>query len=451
MKKIIVFVAVVVVIAGVIPFVSGFILERTVHKTVEDLNLIYDNTAVAYSVEIVNYERGYLTSDFEWKINMGALENIFGVESVLLKEHARHGYSGVVSTTSLEGNAWFNSFVNDRLQGRDPLHIQTVYGLFGGIESTVALDPFSVVVEGEELNVKQGEIVISTDRMLKNLVTLGNWQGIAVGEKIAVGEISLASNLEMISEFIWDGDAVFHVKSLSSMNKNAEFDLVDMKFQYLLEADKDSNIMGGDALFCVDKVQIKDKKVDDTSIRFSVKGINLNEYEEFMKSYSHMISKIMADIKPNDKDKEKNAEIIKQEMAKIGFRTMVGYEKLLKEGLEVRISDLHFKLPDGEVKGDITLRLLKEMTFMQFAPVLYHPQLLLDILYIKSDFRLPAKLVGENPKLLAPVYPGMKTGLFIKDGDNLVHRAETKGGKLFLNGREVVLDRTESGAQTDKM
>ena len=48
---------------------------------------------------------------------MGALENVFGVESVLLKEHARHSYFGVISTISLENNAWFNSFVNDRLQG----------------------------------------------------------------------------------------------------------------------------------------------------------------------------------------------------------------------------------------------------------------------------------------------------------------------------------------------
>ncbi len=442
MKKILVVVALLVVIVGVFPFVGGFLLERTVHKAVEDLNLIYTNTSVGYSVEIVSYDRGYLTSDFECKINMGALKNVLGIESVRLKEHARHGYSGVVSTTSLEENAWFNSFVDDKLQGQDPLHIQTVYSLFGGIESTVDLDPFSVMVEGEELDVKQGEIVISTDRTLKNLVTLGNWQGISVGEKISVGESSLASDLEMISEFIWKGDAVFHVKNLSAINKDGEFDLVDMKLQYLLEADKDANTMGGEVFFSVAKFQVKDKKVDDASVRFAVKGINSNEYEEFMKSYSHMISKIMADIKSNDKDNEKNAEIMKQEIAKIGFQIMSGYEKLLKEGLEVRISDLHFKLPDGEVKGDITLRLLKDMTFMQFVPIVYQPQLLLDIFHVKSTFSMPAKLVGENPKLLTPVYPGMKTGLFIKDGDNLVHRAEAKDGKLFLNGKEVVLDRT---------
>ena len=447
MKKIIVVVlALLVVIVGVIPLASGFILERTVHKTAEDLNLIYANSALGYSVEIVSYDRGYLTSDFEWKINMRALKNVCGIESVLLKEHARHGYSGVVSTTSLEENAWFNSFVNDKLQGRDPFHIQTVFSLFGGIESTVALDAFSVVVEGEEFNVKQGEIVIAADRMLKNFVSSGNWQGVAVGEKISVGEISMASNLEMISEFIWDGDVVFDVKNLSAMDKDAEFDLVDMKVQYLLEADKDANTMGGDVLFSVDSLQVKDKKVDDASVRFVVKGIHLDEYEEFMKSYSQMISKIISDIKPNDKGNKKNDEIMKQEMAKIGFQIMGGYEKLLKEGLEVRISDLKFKLSDGEVKGDITLRLLKEMTFMQFAPIIYEPQLLLDIFHIKSDFSMPVKLVGENPKLLTPVHPGMQTGLFIKDGDNLVHSAETKGGKLFLNGKEVVLDKTALGS-----
>ena len=96
MKKIIVVLALFVVIAGAIPFVSGFILDRNIYKTVEDLNLMYTNTSFGYSAEVVRFDRGYLTSDFEWKINMPALKDVSGIESVILKDHARHGFIGIV-------------------------------------------------------------------------------------------------------------------------------------------------------------------------------------------------------------------------------------------------------------------------------------------------------------------------------------------------------------------
>lgn len=50
-----------------------------------------------------------------------------------------------------------------------------------------------------------------------------------------------------------------------------------------------------------------------------------------------------------------------------------------------------------------------------------------------------ADLVGENPKLLAPPFPGMQTGLFVKNGDNLIHQAETVDGKLIVNNKQLAL------------
>jgi hypothetical protein len=79
------------------------------------------------------------------------------------------------------------------------------------------------------------------------------------------------------------------------------------------------------------------------------------------------------------------------------------------------------------------------MTFAQFIPVANQPDLALEILSLKSAASLPEKLVGDASMLLAPFYPGMQTGLFVKDGESIRHTAETKDGKLFLNDNEVVL------------
>jgi hypothetical protein len=136
-----------------------------------------------------------------------------------------------------------------------------------------------------------------------------------------------------------------------------------------------------------------------------------------------------------------------QQIAASGFQRMTAYEKLMKAGLEFRRSDLRVNLPAGNIKGDVTLRLLKDMTFMQFAPPIARPGLILDIFYLKSNFSLPVKPMGANPRMLAPVYPGMQTGLFVRNRDNRVHQAEARNSKLMVNGRKVVLS-LEIGIQT---
>ena len=49
--------------------------------------------------------------------------------------------------------------------------------------------------------------------------------------------------------------------------------------------------------------------------------------------------------------------------------------------------------------------------------------------------------------MLAPVYPGMQTGLFVRNRDNRVHQAEARNSKLMVTGRKVVLS-LEIGIQT---
>jgi hypothetical protein len=117
------------------------------------------------------------------------------------------------------------------------------------------------------------------------------------------------------------------------------------------------------------------------------------------------------------------------------------YEKLLKQGLELQISDLKAQLSQGQIKGNMTLGLRKDMTLAQFFPIIVQPGLALDIFSLKSDLILPYELIADKKNLLHPIFPGMQTGFFVKKGNNLIHSAETRNGKLFLNGQEVELEK----------
>jgi len=440
MKKAIV-AALAVVLAGVvcIPFASGLIMEKTVRQAFTDANNMYADTGAGYRLEIVDYHRGYLASEIEWKIDLGALKAIYPIEQVIFRDTAKHGLAGVVSTTSLRENPWYETFVAEKLGGRDPVHITTRYGLAGSIENTVALDPFSVVVDNEAIDVLAGSMVTKTDRELKHFTSKGNWGGLSAGEALSIGNISLESALTRFTTFIWNGDFSFAIGDVNLREKGNSFEMKEMKGSYLLGLNEDQSKMNGEALFSIDGMRTDRQTVDSASVRLATNGLDVEGYETFMQMYTQNMSQVLGSMAAMDENAEEVTEAMKKQMATVGIQMVAAYEKLLKEGLEFKVSDLDVQLDDGHIKGDATLRLLKDMTFMQFAPVVSQPELLFDIFYLKSNLSLPAHLIGENPKLVSPLYPGMQTGLFVKDGSNLVHAAETIDGKLMLNNREMIL------------
>ena len=439
MKKAIVVVILILVIGLSIPFASGLLMERTVRSSFDDINSIYAASGTGYRLEIVSYDRGYRTSDIEWKIDLGALKAFYRIEEVVFNEHAEHGFAGVVSTTSLEKNPWYETFLAEKLQGHNPLHISTEYGILGSIQTTVELDAFSVTAEDKAIDVKAGSLVMATDHKLKNFTSSGSWEGLSAGEKLDVGKISLASNLKMFSAFIWNGDVSFDVQRITAREKDDRFNLQGLKGRYLLKVDDDQSATSWEGLFSFDGLNANDTKVDKASVRLAMNGVKVDGYEAFMQMYTQNMTQFFGNMAALGADSEAAGEVMKKQMAMIGFQMMAAYEKLLKQGLEFEVSDLHVELAEGEITGGINLRLLKDMSFMQFAPIVSQPELLFDIFYLKSDLSLPVELVGEDPKLLTPLYPGMQTGLFVRNGDNLVHQAETINGKLIVNRQEVVL------------
>ncbi len=192
--------------------------------------------------------------------------------------------------------------------------------------------------------------------------------------------------------------------------------------------------------FGADKIIGGSNQIKDAFVQIGINHIDSDGFEEFMELYSQLMESVMGELsEESGKDPEAAKKDMKKRFATMGLQMAGAYEKLLKQGLELQISDLKATLPQGRIEGNIALGLNKDMTMVQFVPLALQPALALDIFSLKSDFILPIELVGENPKLLQPVFPGMQTGLFVEEGDDMIHHAETRNEKLFLNGREVRL------------
>jgi uncharacterized protein YdgA (DUF945 family) len=439
MRKIVAALTLILVLVAFIPFINGLLMETTIRRAFANINALHADTGAGYSLEIVNYNRGYLTSDIDWKIDFGALNALYRIDGVVFTDHAKHGFGGVVSTTSLADNPWYAAFVNQMLQGKDPVHISTVYRLFGNMETTVIVDAFSAMVEGVTIQIKPGSLVVATDRHLTEFVSSGSWQGLSAGETLSVGRASVASNLNMVSTHIWNGDIRFDVEKISGKEKDGQFEISGMEGSYILNVDDDQRTLSAEAWLSVDRFNAKNAVVDESSVRFATKGLDINGYEAFMQMVTQSMSEYLANMASYENAPEMAKASVNQQLATIGFQMMAAYEKLLKAGLTVQISDLRANLPAGNINGQLTLRLLKDMRFVEFIPIAGQPERLFDYLYLKSKVSLPVKLIGENPKLLAPMVPGMQTGLFVRNGKLLTHQAETIDGKLMLNNHELIL------------
>ncbi len=441
MRKMLTVAAVIAVaVLAVLPYANGVIMQQALSSVIDDYNALYPNRMAGYSLEMVAYERHYFTSNFEIKINMGSLEDFYGFESASVVMHATHRLLGVVATARIDHNPGFADFVDQRLNGRNPVSITTCFSLLSGFDTTAATNAFSIGIDGDTLDVKPGKLVFRTDRSLEKINITGNWGGLTDGETFTVGNTTMTSGFKRVADLVWEGEALIHVDRAEAIGNEAQLHAKNLEIAYGIEADQQSDAIGGDVLLTAESIRLKDREVKDASVRLAVNNVDLSAYKAFAERYFQITATMMPQLKSlNDAGDREPTDEAKQAMALYGIQMMTAWEQLLTEGLELMVSDFHVTLPEGDVAGDLTLRLLQDMTLARFAPLIYQPQMLTDIIHLQSHLTIPATVVGENPNLLTPLHPVMQTGVFVLEGDNLVHTAVTKDGMLLLNGMAVNL------------
>ena len=166
------------------PFINGLLMEKVVKQSLQDLGNIYANSGSDISIQVVDYQRGYATSEIEWKINLGSMKSLYKIDEIVFTDHARHGLTGIVSQTSLMKNDWYQNFVNNKLNGTDPLSITTAYRLSGDVSATILLDKFSLQENGQTVNVQPAKVVVEGDSGMKNIRIDSDFAGLTAPGKI---------------------------------------------------------------------------------------------------------------------------------------------------------------------------------------------------------------------------------------------------------------------------
>jgi hypothetical protein len=195
--------------------------------------------------------------------------------------------------------------------------------------------------------------------------------------------------------------------------------------------------MAFEVSYGVGSISDGEEKIENASAAIGARGVDSAAYEEAMKLYMELARTMVEEIGAAGDDPEKLSAVMEEKMSSMSLQMMPILEKFLKKGLEIYVHDLRTQLKQGEIRGELLLRLEQDMTVAQMIPLMGTPDQIFEFLSLKSDLQLPASLVGENPMLTEPAIPGMTTGLFVAKGTDLVHQAETRDKQLFINGEQL--------------
>lgn len=440
MKRIIIAVVALValIIAGA-PVINGILMEKVVKQYFQDMNGMYAESGSDLTVQVVDYRRGLTSTEIEWKLDLGSLKPLYGIDEIVFSDQARHGYRGITSHTSLMKNSWYADFVNTRLNGKDPLAITTKYNLGGNIISSASLQPFNIEENGTAIQVQPAHLTLECDEGLQHITVDSRFDGLSVPGKLELGNLAMNGSLEKISTYIWDGSVKMKVGKTSVTEKESSMALSNLATDYTLDYDEKTQKLSVSLNYGTDQLTVNEDEIGPMRLKFAVNNLDSKGYEEFMELYTATLNDMMKDLPLTNGTEEELKKQLEERMGNALFQFMAAYEKLLQKDLQFEVADLSVELPDGEVKGNFLVQLKKNITLNEIMPIMGQPALVLDLLDIKSDASLPKALLGDDPNLLTPLFPGMQTGIFIEKGDRMIHSAETKNSKLYLNGTEVML------------
>jgi len=442
MKKIIFTIGLIIILAGAgLPFFNGLMMERIIKQSFDEINHRNAEKGSDIFVEIGQYDRTFFSSKIEWKIKLKALESLYGVEEIIFIESADHGFSTVKSKTSLEKNKWFMDFVDNKLEGKNPIAVITEYKLSGDIKTTIVLDAFSYKDGNAVFEIKSGQMVVSSGKDLNNIFSEMRWAGCSIPGKFSVDNLLANSKMEKNYTYIWEGTTSLSIENIKAVGTKESFEMANLKSDYELNFNKLENVLSIGLENSIKSITTGQGKIQDIFSKININNIDAQGYEEFMASYLQILNDAMAQIETAKAHPDTMKKVFEKQLESIGLQLLGAYEKFLKKGFEIQITDARAQLPQGNIKGDIILSLKKDVTMAALVPIVIQPSKALDIFYLKSNISMPYELFGENQLLLSQVYPGMQTGLFLKEGKNVIHNAETLDGKLLLNNKEVLLNK----------
>ena len=234
MKKIIVVLLVIGAVIAAAPFVTGYFAEGENRRIMEAVNL---DKAANGQIDIVSYDRGYMSAKVEYEYHFPLqMQTVFpSDEPVKLSCDYEHGFGRVNYACSMLKNEFYTSFLQDYLDGNDPLSITGSASAFGAMEQVISLDALSgTVPEGGTFSLQASRLVLQTDKALTKFDVngaIGDVEMVDSKGTFIIKGGKITGSVESIGHGLYTGDTTMVVDSMSLKSPISDMTLESLEFR----------------------------------------------------------------------------------------------------------------------------------------------------------------------------------------------------------------------------
>ena len=444
MRRILVFVILFFIAAGLVyPYIKGLVLRHEIKQSVEKFNNRLTDSVTSGSIRSItinHYETRYAESDIEWVVKTQCLNPWFDINDIILLDRMTHTFSNkVVSQTSFEKNLPYQKWVDQYLNGKDPLNITTEYFLSGDIKSFVTMDEFIIKNGTDTFHVKSGKVQFEFYKDLEQVVLNLSWNGIKMPGILRIDPLQITCQMKKANGKIWEGTAQFGVNGFTLFSLENPLALKELTGEYRSVVDENLSMVSIDLSAAIHSWASKMWNFSSGRGKLMLHNLDADGVVQFIRLYRDSRTDFLRQAFLLDMDSPAMERMVKQEITKLGAHFMDVYEMFLRKGLKIHLKEFHVTVPEGDIRADVRLALKKSMTRSGFLPVLLKPTRALDIFSLKSDIGMPDNLVKDPTMLTSPPFGQMKSGLFVFKENRLEHQAEIRDNGLWLNNNAVEL------------
>ncbi len=428
MKKTII--AIAVVAAGVLvgaPYITGSVAESETRTAVDSMNA---KSAQYGSLEIVNYERGFRSSQVSYEYELPAGWAVMTQLEGALKydcEYA-HGIMGIDYHCHFRANEGYAKFVAENFGGEDPVSITGEISAFGGVTQEITSKAIDKSVDGGSvLQIDSSRIFIESDSsfsVFDSTAEIGKIKVVDEKGEVAVEPSTVSWKIIPTESGLYEGDYSLETGALNIIaddNKVMMSDLAITGSNLESDGKMDSSVQ-----MSFDRISAEGpESVSFEDGRFSMGFLGLSsaallEYQEFIMTLQ---TDIMANVEQGG---EPNVDP-NQLMALLPI-----VEKMLDKDLNLKMA-ASGKLMGKPNSFDMDVKLLEKTSFAQLSAFMFNPESVLKNFDIQLSASLNKELIGDHPAA-GPFIE--KSPLFTHSDKN--YEAKIKlGAESQVNGKKV--------------
>jgi len=413
----------VLVVAGAMPWVVGYVTEQQWQQVNHELN----QSQPFLQMQTEDYRRGFLSS------NLNGAITVFNPETgdtrrIEYRADVTHGITGSfmdfvpVDGWAPEGADWF--------QERPRLTLETRLWGVAILELEAPAIAINNPDSGESLRTSGGVARIEISDTGSQAEALIVWPQLSLSSpemSVRVNGFRVEQSMAHLEGDVWTGSMEASIDSVALTSPEMSPLTIEGVFAHSsTEAKRDGQRLDSKMTIEAEKVLFEDEVYGPHKLAFALENLDVTSWNMLASSMTELQSLTLAPT-------SSGPEMFEQQMAAMG-QVNTAMRDLAAAGFSVGFSELTLDTPEGEVTGHAVIR-HPELTADEKAGML----LVMQQLTGDMSLSVPSVLVDDYPAVRLQLAPLVKQGLLVPDGDRLVLAAKLNDMMVEVNGQKIPL------------